>query len=144
MRRLKQISIQAAGPESLLDRRVIRTLQMSAEQEDKIDALLPATKRAGVVTINVNGVDKVVEKIDQTWTAALDVLTTEQRSKWKDLIGETLPTAELQKAHARETAAIMGNMNGIQAGFIPAGVVPVVPPGNVPGNALPVVLPQQK
>jgi hypothetical protein len=144
MRRLKQISIQAMGPEALLDRRVIRSLRLSAEQEDKIDALLPAEKKHGVIAIQVNGVDKVAEKADQTWTAALDVLTTEQRKSWDALIGERLPTAELQKAQGgHNVAGFFRNPGPIQMGIGGArigqgGVLPVVPP-----NAKPAPNPQQ-
>jgi RNA polymerase sigma factor (sigma-70 family) len=144
MRRLKQIGIQATGPEALLDRRVIRTLHLSAEQEDKIDALLPTDhKRGAMIAINVNGVDKIAEKTDQTWAAALDVLTAEQRGKWNGLIGEQLPTAELQKAHAgHDFAAWMPNGARIQfgggggggagGGVLPPGILPPVPPMPAP------------
>jgi hypothetical protein len=133
MRRLKQISIQAAGASVLLDRRVIRSLQLSAEQEDKIDALLPVRKQVGVIAINVNGVDKVAEKAEQTWTSALEILTADQRKGWDALVGERLPTAELNKAHGHGVAGVWQNGGRIRVGAggaLPGGALPpaIVPP----------------
>ena len=90
-----------------------------------------------MITIEVNGVNKVAEKTDQAWAAALDVLSTEQRGKWTALVGETLPTPELQKAHgAHEMAGLIPNVGRIQiggaavlpGGIVPPAVIPAVPP----------------
>lgn len=104
MRRLKQLSLQAMGPAALLDRRVIRALGLSAEQEDKIEAVAPPDRSksgGGLVVRMVNGrvEEPEAERDGAAWEAALKVLTPDQRTKWDGLIGKMLPAAELRKAH---------------------------------------------
>jgi RNA polymerase sigma factor (sigma-70 family) len=87
VRRLKQISVQAMGPAALLDRRVIRVLGLTAEQEDKIDAevrTLPRPNPNVQVMQMINGqiVPKaLVAKTDEVWDSALKVLAPEQQTK---------------------------------------------------------------
>ncbi len=105
LRRLKQIAVQAMGPGSLLDRRVIRALGLTADQEDKIDAHVRGLPRPNpnmrvVQMVGGQVMNGITGKIDAAWTAALEALTPEQRTKWDALVGKQLPTEELQKIHA--------------------------------------------
>jgi len=99
MRRLKQIRFQAKGPAALLDRRAIRALGLTADQEDKIDAVVSAVETDPHVGPDGNMVEAVhpkgVEKLDATWAEVLKVLIPEQRAKWDALIGKRLPTPDL-------------------------------------------------
>jgi len=101
LRRLKQITIQAWGPNALLDRRVIRALGLTADQEDKIDAVIsaqPEVKAANRVVVNGKEVDRESIQDQASWDAALKLLTPEQLTKWKSIVGTILPIAELRKA----------------------------------------------
>ncbi|MBA4187674.1 MAG: hypothetical protein C0467_06600 [Planctomycetaceae bacterium] len=125
LRRLKQITLQSMGPAALLDRRVIRALGLTADQEDKIDALLPHEPEGNVVArVVVNGqqVDPLSDKVDAAWAAALKVLTPEQQTKWNTLVGKMLPNAELRKVHTnhfQEFEAILPNIPGVNPGQVP-------------------------
>lgn len=136
VRRVKQISLQAKGPASLLDRRVIRALGLTAEQEDNIEAAIPAEPNG---KIQVNGVvrDPIAEKRDAAWTATLEMLTKEQRAKWDAMVGDMLPTAELRKISQTGQGGFgvqaFGNlMPGVP--FPPFPPVPPVPPQPIPNR----------
>ncbi|AWM40967.1 ECF RNA polymerase sigma factor SigE [Gemmata obscuriglobus] len=133
MRRLKQLSLQAKGPVVLLDRRVIRALGLSAEQEDKIEAVAPPdrSKNGGTLAVRmVNGrvEDPEAERDVAAWEAALKVLTAEQRAKWDGLVGKVLPAAELRKAQIvslEEIKNLMPNLPNVPN----INPIPVPPPG---------------
>ncbi|MDY3552077.1 sigma-70 family RNA polymerase sigma factor [Gemmata sp. JC717] len=133
MRRLKQLSLQAMGPVALLDRRVIRALGLSAEQEDKIEAVAPPdrSKNGGTLAVQiVNGrvKDLETERDKGAWEAALKVLTAEQRAKWDSLVGKVLPPAELRKAQIvslEEIKDLMPNLPNVPN----INPIPVPPPG---------------
>jgi hypothetical protein len=95
MKRLKQAVLQAKGPRALLDRLVIRELQLTAEQEDKIDAML--TPAAGEF-FTTDKVAKLADDRDAELASAAKVLTADQKKKWDALVGKPLPTADLLKA----------------------------------------------
>lgn len=97
VRRLKQAVLQATGPRGLLDRVAIRELQLTAEQEDKIAAVVgPA--RSQTTVLSAARMAKAAEEQDTVMAAALKVLTAEQRKRWEALVGESLPTVDLLKA----------------------------------------------
>lgn len=131
MKRLKQAVLQAAGPRALLDRLAIRELQLTAEQEDKIDALLSPTP----TEIVANGqVAKQAEARDTELAAVVKVLTADQKKKWDALVGKALPTADLIKASplSEETMNEQMKWQGGFGGFgpaipVPGGVIPAVP-----------------
>lgn len=138
MKRLKQAVLQQTGPRALLDRLVIRELQLTAEQEDKLDALLPAT---AVDMITTPKLDKMAETRDAELAAALKVLTAEQKKKWDALVGKGLPTADLLKASPMSEDSMKEQMRGFQFGggaiqiapafpAIPIG--PAIPPAPAP------------
>jgi len=103
MRRLKQIRFQANGPAALVDRLAIRALELTADQENKIGAVISHAAIGVIVPevgVRVEADPKAVEKLDAAWAAALKVLTPEQRAKWDALIGKRLPTADLHQIHS--------------------------------------------
>lgn len=126
-RRVKQLSLQAKGPAALLDRRVIRALGLTVEQEDKIEAAIPAEPN-GIIHFQVNGVlrDPIAEKRDAAWTATLEMLTKEQRAKWDAMVGEMLPTAELRKVGPTPAGIGLVELQNL----IPGIPVPVQPNAN--------------
>ena len=125
VRRVKQIALQAKGPAALLDRRVIRALGLTADQEDKIEAALLAVPN-GLVQIQLNGVARgpIAEKRDLAWKATLEVLSKEQRAKWDAIVGDMLPSSELIKVAL--PSICIGELQNV----IPGG--PGVPPVPVP------------
>lgn len=144
VRRLKQISLQAQGPRVLLDRRVIRALGLSAEQEDKIDDAITKASKAEAITIPAGPqaaeqfAEKRAEQADKLWEETLNVLMKDQRATWDKLIGKTLPTKELQRADVNGPSTFI-NMRG-------GAMVPGVRIAPVPGVAVPAlpVLPPVK
>jgi RNA polymerase sigma-70 factor (ECF subfamily) len=136
LRRMKQIVLQAKGPIALLDRRVIRHLGLSAEQEDEIEPIVPESPKGGVFVMGAGGParDEIAEKIDAGWEAGLKLLKPVQKKKWENLIGKKLPTSELRKAQYSGGAGVnlklpVGGQPG--GGALPGGGGPPVgaPPG---------------
>lgn len=116
-KRLRQILLQIDGPHALLDRRVIRALNLSAEQEDDIEALLPRK------TFSPD-LDKTAKTLDTAMSAVMKVLTEDQRAKWESLIGKRLPTLELLKASPEK--GLISGIQGAIGNLVPA--LPAVPP----------------
>ncbi len=133
VKRLKQAVLQQDGPRALLNRLVIRELQLTAEQEDKIDALLKPTNLEPVPN---DRVEKMAEERDAEFTAALKVLTAEQKKKWDVLVGKAFPTTDLLKASPQSEESMQDQMKGAQFG---GGVIRAVPARPVPG--LPIIPP---
>ncbi len=127
-RRLKQAILQSTGPWGLLDRVAIRELQLTAEQEDKIAAVIGLSPRTiiGGVILNAT-LDKVAAQRDTTMEKALKELTAEQRKRWSALVGAPLPTADLLKAHQMSEESLM-EMVGDTAGNGGPAVPPPPPP----------------
>ena len=136
VRQLKQFVLQLDGASALLDRRVIRALGLTADQEDKIDAALPP-RRKGVIT--KEDYAKVGEETDAALKEAAKVLTPEQQKRWEGIIGKRLPSEDLLRAHplsveAMNATAAGGVVNVRGAAWAPAlPAVPVVPPAG-PGK----------
>ncbi len=137
VKRLKQAVLQAAGARTLLDRLVIRELQLTAEQEDKIDAQL-FTPVGEMITADNMG--KQAEARDAELAAALKVLTAEQKKKWDALVGKALPTNDLLAASPMSEESMKANMKGMRFGAVGGFAVPAVP---VPVQGRPVLLPLQ-
>jgi RNA polymerase sigma factor (sigma-70 family) len=134
IRRLKQVVIQSRGPKVLLDRHVIRALSLTAEQEDKIDALLPRRSAFEAGAIQVAGVgvaegaaQKASEKIDAQWADVLKVLSADQRKNWDKLIGKTIPTLDLQAVVTIREEGVNVFPPAIRIAPIPAPALPVAP-----------------
>lgn len=133
VKRLKQAVLQQDGPRALLDRLVIRELQLTAEQEDKIDALAGAATPEYMPAAKL---EKLAETRDEQLAAALKVLTAEQKKKWDALVGTALPTADLLKASPRSEESMKTRMGAFQGGGWGVAV-PAAPALPVPGKVVP-------
>jgi RNA polymerase sigma-70 factor (ECF subfamily) len=130
VRRLRQINLQVGGVASLLDRRVIRELQLSAGQEDQIDVVV-RKRTSGIVA--AEDVERAAQKVDALLGEGVALLNPDQRRKWGALIGKALPTTDLVKAgpyswesQAENTGG--GVMGGMFGGRPPrGGVTPASP-----------------
>jgi hypothetical protein len=131
IRRLKQISVQAMGPAALLDRRVIRALELTPAQEDKIDSLLPdaRSQAAGLGLGADEDQAREAKKIDKVWSATLEVLTPGQRARWDKLIGKKLPTADLRKISSLSAGAVKDLIPKLELKDLQNLVPPPAPPG---------------
>ena len=127
VRRLKQLVLQQDGPHALLDRRVIRGLGLSAEQEDRIDALLPPRRKAYIPKVEYA---KVAEEIDAAAKEAEKVLTAEQRKRWDTIIGKRLPTEELVRGGPQSEDAL--SLNTITITGRATLALPAAPPVQPP------------
>jgi RNA polymerase sigma factor (sigma-70 family) len=127
LHRLKQIYLQDQGPRVMLDRLVIRELQLSAEQEDKLDETLKA-KHMGFIAKEVTA--KMAEEVDEEWKSIRKMLSTEQVKKLDDLMGKTLPTVVFLQANPRHEnhygQSVQVMRVGVAAPALPA--LPVAPP----------------
>jgi hypothetical protein len=92
-RRLQQIALQLRGTEAFSDPEVANALQLTHEQKERIWALQDETRR--VIWAVYHAGDTSPEgrkKLEELWQSArkqlLDVLTDEQKARWKELTGE--------------------------------------------------------
>jgi hypothetical protein len=104
--RLKQLSLQREGPPALLSRFAVRELALTTEQEDKLaEAIKPLTKPKvfDVPTEFGNGVPEdgapVIKQhaafVDGVKEKAMAAMTDTQKKRWKEMVGEELPTEVL-------------------------------------------------
>jgi hypothetical protein len=121
--RLKQIFLQTQGAAGLLDRRVIRALELTADQEDEIEKLLPTIPNIGRAVT-----EERVKEADDAMAAVVKVLAPGQKEKWTTLIGKPVPTADLLVAGGPASGG------GFSVGGVigPAGGVLPVPPKKKP------------
>jgi Spy/CpxP family protein refolding chaperone len=92
-KRLGQIMLQEQGAPAFAHPRVARELNISNDQEQKIEDILDTASRK-MHSLYRNGqadsARQQAEDLDkQTTTSILDVLTPEQRTKWKNMVGTT-------------------------------------------------------
>lgn len=146
LKRLKQAVMQMAGPRALLDRLTIRELQLTVEQEDKLDLLLTPNKQ--IDFISNTQMAKMVLTRDTEYAEALKVLTAEQRKRWDALVGKAFPTVDLLNSHPMSEESISeqtkwagAGLGGAAGNFVPAIPVPAV---GVPIAPPAVALPQQE
>jgi hypothetical protein len=118
-KRLKQLFIQAQGVNGLLDRRVIRALELTADQEDEIEKAVPATTGGPRPDV-----DAAAKAFDAALTAGLKVLTPGQREKWTALVGRAAPAAILVQVNTGGSASFSVAGGGVMA----APAAPVPPP----------------
>jgi RNA polymerase sigma-70 factor (ECF subfamily) len=144
IRRLKQLTIQTNAPSMLLDRRVIRALGLTADQEDKIDTVLTKETKVEAITIQPGAqlaeqlAEKRAEAQDKQLAEALKVLSKDQRDAWDKLIGKALPTKELLLANPG--AGMLGGRSiSIQGGAMPA--IRIAPQPGIALPALPIAPP---
>ncbi len=142
MKRLKQAVLQAAGPRALLDRLVIRELQLTAEQEDKLDALLSAPSAE---FMPADKLERAAETRDTELAAAVKLLTADQKKKWEALVGKLLPTADLLKASPQSEESVNEKSKAFRGAFGVGGAIirPGVPAIPI-GPAIPPIAPPQE
>lgn len=99
MGRLKQISLQVRGATTFSDPTVVTALSLSDEQKDKIKAIQEEVRKARG-EFDWDKPEESRAKIEAARKAAaekvLAVLTTEQTTKWKELIGAPF-TGEIRR-----------------------------------------------
>jgi Spy/CpxP family protein refolding chaperone len=105
-KRLRQIMLQEQGAPAFAHPRVARELNISDDQEQKIEDILDTAGRK-MHSLYRNGQEtssrQQAEDLDrQTTTNILDVLTPEQKMKWKQLVGEPFH-GEIPPPNAAET-----------------------------------------
>ncbi len=124
--RLKQIYLQTLGASALLDRRVIRALDLTADQEDEIEKTLPVAPLP-VAPAGRGDNEPKVKEVETALTAATKVLTSAQKEKWTALVGKPVPTADLILAGGPISGGASFSVagGGVMAG--PAGAVAPVP-----------------
>jgi hypothetical protein len=81
-RRLQQLLLQQRGTRALMETQIAESLKLTAEQLERIGTIQRDVRRAGhsVVVGRVDG--------KEVRDRAVNVLTPEQRAKWKELTGE--------------------------------------------------------
>jgi RNA polymerase sigma-70 factor (ECF subfamily) len=110
--RLRQLDLQASGPEAFTNRRVVRTLQLTEKQEDDIEDVLTAwlaelDKLGPLVIEDKNGVMGPDMKAqaraqDRAVARCAALLDKRQRRLWEALRGKVFSTEVLLKAAERQ------------------------------------------
>ncbi len=85
-RRLKQIALQRRGPDAFNDPEVVLLLGLSPEQQRRIASIKIDCCSGAVMA----GKARMVARLKAT-QKIMEMLTPEQRTKWVDLVGPTLP-----------------------------------------------------
>jgi hypothetical protein len=92
LKRLKQIALQVAlqrGPQAFGEAEVADALGLSGEQKDKLKAIIDdAQKEMSSLPRGPESQKKREEIGKAAADKAMEVLTAEQRTKWKDMLGE--------------------------------------------------------
>jgi Spy/CpxP family protein refolding chaperone len=104
-KRLRQIMLQEQGAPAFAHPRVARELNISDDQERKIEDILDTAGRKMRALYRNGQADSArqqAEDLDkQTTTSILDVLTPEQRMKWKQMVGSPFH-GEIPRPNAAE------------------------------------------
>ncbi|MFN0020345.1 MAG: hypothetical protein ACKVP0_18965 [Pirellulaceae bacterium] len=98
LERLQQIAYQAAGPQAYSNPEVVKALEITKEQEEKIATVNKdfQEKMAAAFAGGAGGGPEAFAKLRTEQTEALDkVLTKEQAEKWTALKGKKFDTAGL-------------------------------------------------
>ena len=159
--RLRQLELHVRGPHAFADRRVIRALGLSADQELKIEEVIIKYEPEMAATLSgfVRGPKDVdakplAELGDKCVAECVKLLTKEQKATWDWLAGKRPePGQWVRAANPSLPPVQFAGAIGVQAGgggvrivpALPGGVVPppvVLPPVVVPPP--PVVVPEKK
>ena len=129
--RLRQLELHLRGPHAFADRRVIRTVGLSAEQELKAEAIIIRYEPEFLVTMPMvlrGGKDadmKPLAELHEKFVGeCLKLLTKEQKANWDWLVGKRPETVQWVRAIAPASASI--NMPGVIA--IQGGAIRIAPP----------------
>lgn len=91
-RRLRQIALQRRGPDAFLDPEVVRTLDLTPQQQHQI-ASLRARECAATAGLACDGCADKQRRVARVKAVEmiLGVLAPEQRARWGQLVGSMLP-----------------------------------------------------
>jgi len=119
--RARQLDIQLKGPQAFTDRRVVRALALTAEQEQKIEEILvhyESESTSPAMAIGGGGADNkaFAERNGKVMADCLKLVSKEQKASWDRLIGPVLEPGPWLRTGIGQTG-----------GFSVAPVVPVPP-----------------
>jgi RNA polymerase sigma-70 factor (ECF subfamily) len=114
--RLRQLGLQAMGSSALTNRRVVRALKLTERQEDDIEDVLAACRKAGPDFLEIPaqpgaegpGTKARAKAHDRAMARCLALLDKRQRRLWAALTGKMLSTAVLLKAAERQKNVLEG------------------------------------
>jgi Spy/CpxP family protein refolding chaperone len=92
VRRLKQITYQAYGPQAMTRTEVVDALKFTPEQRQKIKSILDTTNKQVRNHFTPGGnrdtaVQKRAETVAKTWEQIMQVFTPQQKEVWKQMTG---------------------------------------------------------
>ena len=101
VKRLSELVVQQRGAEAFRDPKVLAALQLTAEQDVQISAILaethrPLTTRIRMSSAPTSPTEPGVEQKQVGSEQLLDVLTIEQKATWRELVGKPAPTVLLR------------------------------------------------
>jgi hypothetical protein len=91
VKRLRQIELQQRGPQALADAKVAQELKLSETQSEKIKTILEDSRKETAELFkggNRESFQKLGALRKETQEKVQNVLTEEQKSAWKNLVGE--------------------------------------------------------
>jgi hypothetical protein len=147
--RLRQLDLHVKGPQAFADRRVARALNLTVEQDLKIEEIImryePAHTEA-LLTARLNNLDgkPLAELGDKFVGECLKLLTKEQKASWDWLVGKRPDAGPWAIALLPTPFGIGGFAGGIA---MPGGairVLPALPVAPPPPLPLPPPLPPKK
>lgn len=139
--RLRQLELHLKGPAAFADRRVARVLNLTAEQDLKIEEIIikfePANTEA-MMNARINNQDgkPLAELGDKYVAECLKLLTREQKQSWDWLMGKRPEAGQWAKAFIQMPMGFGGAMGGFA---IQGGGIRIAPPVAPPVVAPPVV-----
>jgi RNA polymerase sigma factor (sigma-70 family) len=156
--RIRQLEIQLRGPLAFIDRRVVRALGLTAQQEEKIEEIVIKHEPDYHVQSSklVGGgkdvhVEELAELLERNTAECLKLLTPDQRATWDWLVGKKMKSGAWVRAvspNVPEMAgaikiggfggAVGGAKIALPGGAPPPGVIAVPPAGGVILPAKPV------
>jgi Spy/CpxP family protein refolding chaperone len=132
--RLRQLELHLKGPQAFADRRVARALNLTAEQDLKIEEIIMRYEPAyneSLLNARINNLDAkpVAELGDKFVDECLKLLTKEQKASWDWLVGKRPEAGQWAKA-LLPMPLFGGAAPGIAigGGAIRVAPVPVAPP----------------
>jgi Spy/CpxP family protein refolding chaperone len=129
--RLRQLELHLKGPHAFADRRVARVLNLTAEQDLKIEEITMRYEPAHtetMMTVRLNNLDAkpLAELGDKYVAECLKLLTKEQKASWDWLVSKRPDAGQWAKAHLPMPFGVGGMVApGIA---IQGGAIRVAPP----------------
>ncbi|HVK07220.1 MAG TPA: hypothetical protein VM597_00445, partial [Gemmataceae bacterium] len=134
--RLRQIELHLKGPAAFADRRVVRTLGLTAEQEQKVEEIIvryePAFSEAASAAAFGPAVDPkpIGEVVDKYVGECVKLLGRDQKAAWDWLVGARPPAGTwIRAAGPAGAVTVQGFAPGMRlpAAPVPVPVAPVQP-----------------